>query len=256
MTAPSVTLFVAAAPAEGLAVARALDPERFADKSLGAVRWRAMPLSANFDLVITGVGKANAAAAVARVFDPARHATVINIGVAGALPRSKLALLDVVVADPSVYADEGVRTPERFIDMAKCGFAPNQGIAGTPSVAVGADAALRDRLVLLLSRGAAHGVRPGPVATVSTCSGRNGIALRVVRETGAIAEAMEGAAVGFTVMRLNAEALAAAPGGTAAPFAEVRVISNTTGNRARQRWDLEGALTRLSDVVRAIARTQ
>ena len=37
----------------------------------------------------------------------------------------------------------------------------------------------------------------------------------------------------------------AADGGRS-EFAEVRVISNTTGDRDRQRWDLDGALRRLS----------
>ena len=54
-----------------------------------------------------------------------------------------------------------------------------------------------------------------------------------------IAEAMEGSACAFTVDRLNG-----ASGDT--PFAEVRSISNTTGNRGRQRRELTQALERLS----------
>ncbi len=240
MSTPHVTLFVVAAPAEGHAVARAFDLSWCTGEEACPVLWRAVALAPGVEMVVAGVGKANAAAAVARVFDPARHAVVVNIGLAGALPRSGLDLLDLVVADPSVYADEGVRTPDRFIDIARCGFAPNQGV-GNPSVAVPPDSALRDRLAARLK------ARVGPVATVSTCSGRNGLALRVAAGTGAIAEVMEGAAVGFTMMRLAREA------GTCPAFAEVRVISNTTGNRSRQRWDLDGALARVSEVARVIA---
>jgi hypothetical protein len=45
---------------------------------------------------------------------------------------------------------------------------------------------------------------------------------------------MEGAAAGFAALRMGA------------PFAELRVISNDTGDRFEQTWDLAGALRGLS----------
>jgi futalosine hydrolase len=48
---------------------------------------------------------------------------------------------------------------------------------------------------------------------------------------------MEGAAVALAAVRLGLA------------FGELRVISNTTGDRARQQWDLKGALARLTDVI-------
>ncbi|HBS28303.1 MAG TPA: hypothetical protein DEB06_02375, partial [Phycisphaerales bacterium] len=56
------------------------------DDSTPQIEWRARELSERFEMVVTGVGKANAAGAVARVLDAGRHAGVINLGVAGALP--------------------------------------------------------------------------------------------------------------------------------------------------------------------------
>ena len=38
-----------------------------------AIDWRAREISPRLDLVVTGVGKANAAAGLARALDPARH---------------------------------------------------------------------------------------------------------------------------------------------------------------------------------------
>lgn len=76
----------------------------------------------------------------------------------------------------------------------------------------------------------------GGIATVSTCSGTDDLAAEVARRTNGVAEAMEGAAVGHVAHRFGV------------PFGEVRVISNTTGNRGSQTWDLPGALARLSDV--------
>jgi futalosine hydrolase len=78
------------------------------------------------------------------------------------------------------------------------------------------------------------------IATVSTCSGTNALAREIVTRTGAEVEAMEGAAVGLVASRLGVG------------FAEVRVISNTTGDRGSQQWDLPGALAALREwVVRA-----
>lgn len=237
-------LLVVAAPAEAAAVASAFDAPRFASKEATPVRWGVVRLQPGVEMVVTGVGKANAAAGVARVFDPLRHVAVVNVGVGGSLPRSGLGLLDVVVATRSEYADEGVRTPERFIDMAACGFPPGQGMDGADvkrtAMGVEGDAAL---VALLCERLPA---RAGVVATVSTCSGRNRLAVQVVERTGAIVEAMEGAAVGFTVRRIAHEAR------VKTAFIEVRVVSNSTGNRAKQRWDLKGALGRLGDLARGI----
>jgi futalosine hydrolase len=245
--AVSGVLFVVAAPAEAAAVrgsvVGAFDA-RLSVKDATPVLWRAVTLAPGVEMVVTGVGKANAAAGVARVFDPARHGVVVSLGVGGALPRSKLKLLDVVVATRSEYADEGVVTPGKFVDIAACGFGPGQGIgSGGPGVGgmgVDGDAALAARLATALQ------ARAGVVATVSTCSGRNRAAVIVVERTGAIVEAMEGAAVGFTVKRMAHEAA------VAVPFVEVRVVSNSTGNRARQRWDLKGALALLGEVARGI----
>ena len=84
----------------------------------------------------------------------------------------------------------------------------------------------------------------GAVATVSTCSGTGEGAEAARIRTGAIAEAMEGAAVGQAVARLSDLQPRCEAG-----FAELRVISNTTGDRSSQRWDLKGALAVLSDLV-------
>jgi futalosine hydrolase len=76
------------------------------------------------------------------------------------------------------------------------------------------------------------------IATVSTCSGTDAAATEIAHRTGAAAEAMEGAAVGLVAFRHKVA------------FAEVRVISNTTGDRSRQVWALEESLAELGKFVR------
>jgi len=74
---------------------------------------------------------------------------------------------------------------------------------------------------------------------VSWCSGDDGCAEGVVARTGAVAEAMEGASV----------ALAAQLVDSTIRTSELRVISNTTGNRDKQVWDLDASLKALTQVI-------
>ena len=193
-----------------------------------AHRWSLTRLDEGLDLLLTGVGKANAAGATAWALGQAGYAAVLNLGVAGALPgASPPGLGEVVLADRCVFADEGVALGEAgFADIATLGFPP---LPGLRTSAFEPDGALSQAVARLAGR-------RGGVATVSTCSGADALASAVAARTGAIAEAMEGAACALACARLGV------------PFAEIRVISNTTGARDRQRWDLPGALRALGDL--------
>jgi futalosine hydrolase len=206
-------VLVAAAPAEAAALA-----------GCAVEAWVPTPVAAGVVLVRSGVGKANAAGAAARVLDPGRHGAVLSIGIAGALPGSGLAIGDVVIATGAWFADEGVRTPEGFEELSSRGF-PAWGGEGPKVPADPALAAWAAR--------ALPGARMGDVATVSVCSGTDALAAEIAARTGAIAEAMEGAGVGASAARVGVA------------FGEVRVISNTTGDRPGQRWDLRGSLETL-----------
>lgn len=192
--------------------------------------WTAIPIHPAIDLVFSGVGKTCAAAATARTLDPSRHCLVASIGIAGALPGSGLNLGDVVLASASVFADEGVESDSRFQTMADLGFGP---LPDRSDMAIPGSREWLDHLAPLGT--------VGPIATVSTCSGSDRCAAQVRSRTNALAEAMEGAAAGVVAHRLNV------------PFLEVRAISNTTGARHAQRWDLARAVASLGVIARAIA---
>lgn len=208
-------LLVVATAREARAVLRGLNaPESLAERT-----WVACSVGAGFDLVVTGISKANAAGAVGHVLDPAIHGAMVSVGVGGLLPGWPWEPGKLFASTRSVFADEGVQTPSMFLDCPAMGFpfGPSDG----PAVMPDADlfAALRP------ITDAAE-----PVATVSTCSGTDALAHQVRDRTGAAVEAMEGAAAGLVAARLGV------------PFAEVRAVSNTTGDRPGQRWDLEAAL--------------
>lgn len=243
-----------AAPKEARAVARGI-----AGREVEPDHWALTPMGERFDLLLSGVGKSNAAGATARAIDLARHTGVINLGIAGVLAATivedgcavvaegectvssrasarPLEIGGVVVASESVFADEGSATPDGFIDIGRLGFPPIARGSALASVSVPGDEMLVRALVREFPLCA-------PVATVSTCSGTDAAAREVSRRTGAAAEAMEGAAVGLAAWRI---------GGFALPFVEVRVISNTTGDRPVQRWDLKLAFERLAEVAAAL----
>lgn len=179
-------------------------------------------------VVAGGIGRTNAAAETTRaVLQQGPFAAVISAGIAGALQGSGLEIGDVVVANECVYVEEGLWTPEGFRDMRGLKFQLGDFAGNAVPVDGALLAALRARF------------RVGPIATVATCSGSDAAAAEVVRRTGAIAEAMEGAAVVHAARRLGVPAI------------ELRAISNSTGDRQRQRWDLGRGLAALGSSVRA-----
>jgi futalosine hydrolase len=209
----------------------ALVRDRAGDGTPGGPAWPAVVFrDSDIEVIVSGVGKANAAGATARVLEPALHAGVVSIGVAGALPGSGLAIGDVVIGVRMVLADEGSENPDGFMDLGAMGFGP------MPDGSVGADA--HAGVVAALGR-ALPASRTGVIATVSVCSGTDARAAAIGARTGAIAEAMEGAAVALAALRI---------GGPGFPVVEVRAISNTTGDRSRQRWDLEAGFSGLGRI--------
>lgn len=218
-------LVVVAARLEAEAVAGAF--------GLGAseapAEWRTAALDARLDLLTCGIGKSNAAGATARALAGGAYRLVVNVGVCGSLPLGGGPMLEpgrAVAGTSAVFADEGALTPDGFRDVAEMGFGPLSSLPGG-GVAIACDAALVRALEAL-------GDERGPIATVSTCSGTDELAREVAARSGARVEAMEGAAMALVCARFGV------------PFAEWRVVSNTTGDRAAQRWNIRAALARLA----------
>jgi futalosine hydrolase len=215
---PNTILIAVASPIEWRALWPHTPPEL----------WRAVPILPGIDALLTGVGKSNAAGSVARALDLTRHRGVLNLGIAGALPGSGLECTQPIAATISTLADEGVQTPTHYQTCADLGFPQFDATDSAQGH------------TLWTERCAQAGLALGVIATVSTCSGTDELASAVARRTGARAEAMEGAAAGLAAFRLGV------------PFLEVRVISNTTGDRDRQVWNLPEALVALERTARAV----
>lgn len=182
-------------------------------------------------IIAGGVGRTNAACATTQAILAGSFDAVISAGVAGAHPDSGHAIGDVILAAASIYFEEGLITPDGFRMPEQMGF-PLGSFSGN---AVPGDPKLL------------HPMRnefpAEPIATVATCSGTDAAAHCVRERTGASIEAMEGAAVLHVASKLSVPAI------------ELRAISNMTGNRSRQTWDLPAGLRGLGEgVSRALRR--
>jgi futalosine hydrolase len=177
-------------------------------------------------VVVGGIGRTNAAVATTTaIHDEGPFDFVISAGVAGSLPDSGLSIGDIVVASSCFYVEEGLITPDGFQDMKAMGFSLGDFSGNTVPV----DSTLLGRL-------GAIGVT-GSIATVATCSGTDEQAALVADRTCCLCEAMEGAAVVHAARLAGLLAI------------EIRAISNTTGNRDAQQWDLGLALDNLGTAV-------
>lgn len=243
MKAHARLLLVAASEPEARVVLQGLGLD------VGAVEpWRLIVVDDRTATLCTGVGKANAAGAVAALAPSQGLTGVVLLGLAGSLPgRTPPQLLDAILATRCVFADEGVGQEEGFSSMRAEGFPLfPQHAASAEQTDADCDACLPSTHMLQWLSPLAD--RKGPIATVSTCSGSDALAQATAKRTGAIAEAMEGAAVGLALDRLVAAGLVDTP----PLFGELRVISNTTGDRDRQRWKLEESLQALAPLAREV----
>lgn len=178
---------------------------------------------------VLGVGKTAAAMRTTRLLLAGRPAWLLLIGVCGAYEGSGLAVGSLCVVGEDVLADEGVALAGgAFLGLGELGL----GAVG-PFVA---DAARTRAIAAALAAPVVRG------ATVSSCSGEDGLARALARRSGAQVETMEGAAVLQVCQELGV------------PAVQLRCVSNRTGERARAGWDLRGAVARLHAAVRALAR--
>jgi futalosine hydrolase len=189
---------------------------------------RAVAGLSNASVVLSGVGRTNAAMATTRaLIEDGPFDAVLSLGIAGALPCDDCSLKtgEIILGNESVYHEEGLLSPESFMDTSEMGFPLGQFKGNR----IPADPELLRRLKGL--------GRNGVIATVATCSGTDAGACEVTDRTGALAEAMEGAAVLHVASAFSCPAI------------ELRVISNTTGDRERQIWALDEAFIILQDLV-------
>lgn len=183
----------------------------------------ALPAGAPVRVLVTGVGPAEAAAAVAAELARVPVDLVVSAGIAGGF--GGLGPGDVAVASSIAFADLGAESGDGFLPLSELGF--GRGAYDVPAkLAV----QLADRT----------GGRLGTVLTVATVTGTAATAdTLTARYPDAVAEAMEGAGVAAAAARFGV------------PAAEIRAISNAVGSRDRTAWRVTDALAALGAAVAA-----
>jgi len=172
-------------------------------------------------VLVTGVGRSNAAASVALALERYDADRVVSCGVAGALPGSSLKVGDTVIGTHAVHGDLGVATPEGFGGAEHLGFETTDGYYNAYP----------------LEELDAEGERGG-IATVATVSATDETAREVADRTDALVETMETVAVA-QVARLFGVSASAVVG-----------VSNHAGEN--REFDFETGAAALDDAVREV----
>lgn len=168
---------------------------------------------------VSGVGKANAAAAVATLASGHGATVVLQVGVAGAYPGSSISLGDAVLAGSETDLDLGVGRHPNWQGVGAMGI-PGEDVDNMiPLGGAALDAAA-----------SGTGLAPLKFATSDSVTADTEHATYVRDRFGVAVESMEGAGAARAALALDVA------------FVEVRGVSNVVGERDRSAWRLTEAI--------------
>lgn len=187
-------------------------------------------------LIETGIGAVNTAQALTVALQEISPEFVLQIGIGGAYLSSGLNKGDLALATEENYGDLGVIT--------SAGWSPADEI-GIPILSAERDyyntyplePALVARAQHILEQSGECAMQ-GPFVTVQQCTGREDIGNELAARFNAICENMEGAAAAHICTLY------------AAPFLELRAISNRVEDRNKDTWDIPRAVQRVQIAAR------
>jgi futalosine hydrolase len=173
-------------------------------------------------LAHSGVGQTAMACQLTRLLTKYSPQAVLLCGCGGSYPNSGLSNGDLALASEEISGDLGVATETRFIPLEQLKI-PQQ----PELMLIGKQRYPLQSALVELARQTLPEASCGPFVTVNCCSGHQSLSEELERRTGGICENMEGAAAAqvCTEYRL--------------PLLELRGISNPTGTRDPQQWELE-----------------
>jgi futalosine hydrolase len=188
------------------------------------------------------MGKTNAAHGATALLESRPVRGVVGFGVGGAYPGSGLSPGDVALASRAVYGDEGVATPDEWIDTEGIGIPLVERGGQRWFNAFDADA-VRVEAARRALEAAGIPARVGPFVTVSACSGTEARGIELAARFGGLVEGMEGAALAHVATLYDV------------PFLELRAISNAVEDRDLSRWRLRDAADAAQQAMRVLVRS-
>ncbi len=175
------------------------------------------------DVLLAGVGVAEAAMNTTKAILAAHYDLVISMGIGGGF-EGIADVGSIVVASEMIAADLGAESEEGFISLEQLGL-------GKTKISTGKQAHHLYE-ALIHNKTSAHW---GPILTVSTVTGSQKTASNLAKRIpGAAAEAMEGFGVAVAAQSSDI------------PVIEIRAISNSVGPRDRSSWKIKEALQALT----------
>lgn len=171
----------------------------------------------NTRIIITGVGKANAAFSSCISLIDSDIESVVLMGICGAYRMSGKKPGDIVCITKDYFADDGL------LDSV-----------GTYKLLSEMDFPVSEKGNYSEFKAFA-GLHEATANTVSFLSGTDKLAEMYCSKTGAAVENMEGAAFGMVCERLNIKAY------------QVRAVSNFCGERKKQEWNIKKAINALKN---------
>ena len=168
-----------------------------------------------------GIGQVNMSIHLTRILNAHRPTAVLLCGCGGSYPGSNLQIGDLVLAESETFADLGVATEDQFIPLEQLNLLQNPQLAPVIQQSFTLNSDLFNRAQQIFPEASC-----GPFVTVNCCSGNPGLSIELQQRSGGICENMEGAAVAQVCAEFDL------------PLLELRGISNPTGTRDPQQWDI------------------
>ena len=193
----------------------------------------------------TGAGKVSTALSTLELVQEKRPGWIIQVGCAGAYPSSGLSTGDAALADLEIFADEGVEAPDGFLSMEDLALPQAAREEELIYNRVPVDAPSKTTLESIRSAiNDGPRIKPGHFCTVSCGSGTDAAAARIDEVWSPLVESMEGASAALVAWKHQLR------------FSEIRGISNLTGNRNREEWEIPGACELAARVLAAWIETE
>lgn len=168
-----------------------------------------------------GIGQVNMAMQLTRLLSEHTPLAVLLCGCGGSYPDSGLQIGDLALAEREIFGDLGVATANDFIPLDQLDLPQNLHLAPITQQSIPLNADLLEWAQEIIP----DAIR-GSFVTVNSCSGYSDLSTALQQRTGGICENMEGAAAAQVCAAFKI------------PLLELRGISNPTGTRDPQQWDI------------------
>ncbi|MCO5948438.1 futalosine hydrolase [Mucilaginibacter flavidus] len=177
-------------------------------------------LTANCQLLITGVGMVATAFSLGRHLSSNKYDLVVNLGIAGSFDKD-IALGDVVEITEDTFAELGAEDDLNFLPIADMGFGE---ATFYPS----------KKLADLYNLFNTFNLRQATAITVNTVHGNEASIKKVAERLSPQIESMEGAAFFYACKQFNV------------PCLQIRAVSNYVEKRNRDAWNIGLAIKNLN----------